>query len=174
MADGGFLAPWLRDLGAAIGLVTGIIAAAKAFLAGRPYSYVEPDNQLDGMIKLYVVNAGQRSIVITSSSVRPNDHWYIAPNASAMTGKGRAHTMYGKTETLPANRQDHNVIIAAGKTHEFFVGPRDRDAQPTWCCIVTSWQPLGGLPIKRPPLFLYKSKSQVERLFLARKGKQDR
>lgn len=172
MTSGGFLAPWLTDVGAAVGLVTGLFAAVKAFSDNRPYSYVEPDNQLDGMLKLYVVNAGRRSIVVTASYVRPGGRWYIAPNALPVTGKGKANTMYGKPETLPANWHDHNVIVEPGKRHEFFVGPRDRDAKPTWCCIVTSWQPLGGLPIKRPPLLLFKNKSQVERLFLARKGKR--
>jgi hypothetical protein len=34
MQQTGFLVPWLRDLGAAAGLVVGIIAACKAFLDG--------------------------------------------------------------------------------------------------------------------------------------------
>jgi hypothetical protein len=36
-----------------------------------------------------------------------------------------------------------------------------------------NWQPLGGLPIPRPPLLLYKRKSEIELLFLARKGRRD-
>ncbi len=36
-----------------------------------------------------------------------------------------------------------------------------------------SWVPLGGIPIHRPPLLVYKSRVEVARLFLARKGKRD-
>jgi len=50
MNETGFLAPWLRDLGAAVGLITGLFAASKAFLEGRPFSYLEPD-QTKGTLK---------------------------------------------------------------------------------------------------------------------------
>jgi hypothetical protein len=169
----GFLAPWLTDVGALVGLVTGIVAVLRAFSEGRPYSYVEPDTLLDGLLKLYVVNAGGRSIVVTYSYVRPRERWYLAPNAAALTGKGRQQSLYGKKESLPDDWHNQNVIIEAGKRHEFFLGLRERDSKPTWCCVVTCWQPLGGLPMSRPPLFVYKSGKQVERLFVARKGRQD-
>jgi hypothetical protein len=152
--------------------VTGIIGAFKAFMDDRPFLYVEPD-QLGGFLKLYVVNAGKRSIFIKSSYVRSTKHWYIAPNASPMTAHGRQHTMYGKPEKPSNNWRDQNIIVEAGKRHEFFVGTENRDAEPTWCFILISWQPLGGLPLCRPPLLLYKRKSQIVRLFRARKGKHD-
>jgi hypothetical protein len=124
------------------------------------------------MIKLSVVNAGKRPIVVTTSYVLPDGHWYVAPNATPITGKGRRELMYGKPAELPVNVHRHNVLVGRDSRHEFFVGPRDRDTKPTWCCVVTFWQPLGGLPIGRPPLVLFKNRSQIEELFLTRKGKQ--
>jgi hypothetical protein len=164
---------WLTTIGSLVGLVTGIIGAFKAFMDDRPFAYFEPDNQLDGFLKLYVVNAGKRSIFLRSSYVRSARHWYVAPNASPMTGKGRQHAKYGRPEAPSHNWRDQNVIIESGKRHEFFVGTENRDVEPTWCFVLISWQPLGGFPLCRPPLLLYKSKGQIMRLFRARKGKHD-
>jgi len=170
MNETGFLAPWLRDLGAAVGLITGLFAASKAFLEGRPFSYLEPD-QVKGTLKLYVLNAGKRSIVINRSYIRPQDGWYIAPNAPNMTGAGTQNAWYGVPDSKSDNWHNHNVIIEPTKRHEFFLVSVDRDAKPTWCFILMSCQPLGGLPIPRPPLLLHRSEAQMKRLFLARKGR---
>ncbi|HEY7299543.1 MAG TPA: hypothetical protein VH684_16680 [Xanthobacteraceae bacterium] len=163
---------WFTGIGSFVGLVTGIIGAFKAFMDDRPFSYVEPD-QLDGVLKLHIVNAGKRSIFIAACSVWPAKHWYIAPNALPMTRKGSQESRYGKREAR-SSRLDQNVIIEPGKKHEFFVGPHDGDEGPIRCFILTSWQPLGGLPVPRFPLPLLKSKSQVQRLFLARKDTHDK
>jgi hypothetical protein len=161
---------WFTVVGSFVGLVTGIIGLFKAFMDDRPFSYLEPD-QLPGFLKLYVVNAGKRSIFLRASYVRSATHWYIAPNASPMTSTGRADSWYGKHEAPSNNWRDLNVIVEPGKRHEFFIGTNDRDASPPWCFVMISWAPLGGIPICRPPLLLYKSKAEVARLFLARKGK---
>lgn len=164
---------WFTAIGSSVGLVTGMIGLFKAFMDGRPFSYLEPDQMLDGFLKLYVVNAGRRSIFIRSSYVCSAKHWYIASNASPMTGKGKAYSLYKKHEKPSNNWCDQNVIVEPGKRHEFFIGTNNRDAEPTWCFVMISWVPLGGIPIPRPPLLLYKSKAEVMRLFLARKGKRD-
>lgn len=164
---------WFTAIGSFVGLMTGMIGLFKAFMDDRPFSYLEPDQMLDRFFKLYVVNAGRRSIFIRSSYVRSAKHWYITPNASPMTGKGKAHSLYGKHEKPSNNWRDQNVIVEPGKRHEFFVGTNNRDAEPTWCLVMISWVPLGGIPIRRPPLLLYKRRAEVMRLFLARKGKRD-
>jgi hypothetical protein len=173
MEQTGFLAPWLRDLGAAVGLVVGIIAACKAFFEWRPFSYVEPD-RVDGFLKLFVFNAGKRSIVVNGSHIFPRKRWYIAINAPNITSAGRQHSWYGAPESGTASWHSHNVIIGPGKSHEFFLGLVNRNEKPTGCLVLMSWQPLGGLPLPRPPLLLQRRRTQIERLFRARKGNHDR
>lgn len=172
MQQNGFLAAWLRDLGSAVGLLLGIFAMFKVFFEGRPFSYVEPD-KVDGILKLYVLNTSKRSIVINSSLLFPEQRWYIAPNAANLTAAGLQHSRYGTPETAGKNRRSHNVIIGPEQKHEFFLGLADRDANPTYCFIFITWQPLGGLPVPRPPLLLYRNQTQIKSLFRARKGNQD-
>lgn len=180
MDQTGFLVPWLhgigawvRDIGAVVGLLTGIASVSKTFFEGRPSSYVEPD-KVDGILKLFVENRGKRSIVIRGSRIRPRSRWYIAPNASNITGAGRGHSWYGASEPASADWKSHNVIIAPGQRHEFFLGLANRDEKPAWCFALIGWQPLGGLPLPRLPLPFYRSRTQIERLFQARKSDRDR
>jgi hypothetical protein len=172
MVDTGFLAPWLTDLGSAVGLVTGLFAVFKAFMDDRPFSYLEPD-QLEGTLKLFVVNGGRRSIVIKTTYIRPAGRWYIAPNALPLTDEGRQHSRYGKPETVCTNWNNQNVIVEPGKTHELFLRSHNRDAEPRCCFVLISWQPLGGLPINRLPVLIYQNKVEIEHLFRARKGKHE-
>jgi hypothetical protein len=176
----GFLVPWLhdigawiRDVGAVVGLVTGVASVSKAFFEGRPSSYIEPD-KVDGFLRLFVENKSQRSIVVKGSRIRPRNRWYIAPNAPNVTGAGRRSRWYGPSEPASADWKSHNVIIAPGQTHEFFLGLVNRDAKPVWCFVLMGWQPSGGLPLPRLPLMFYRSRMQMEHLFNARKGDRDR
>jgi hypothetical protein len=122
--ESGFLASWLRDLGAAIGLIagligltTGLVAIFKAFFEGRPSSYLEPD-ELDWTLKLYVLNTGRGSIVINRFRILPRHRWYVAPNASLR------HTIHSAVKGW------NNVIIEPGKRHEFYLGlPHNKVSQ---------------------------------------------
>src|SRR5258708_18845489 len=153
MNEAGFLAPWLRDLGAAVGLITGLFAASKAFLEGGPFSYLEPD-QTKGTLKLYVLNAGKRSIVVNRSYIRPRDRWYIAPNAPNMTGAGTQNAWYGVPDSKSDNWHNHNVIIEPAKRHEFFLRSAAPASNPTCHLLLTISQPLSDLPLHRPPPLL--------------------
>lgn len=161
--------PWIRDLGALIGGITGLVSVFKAFFEGHPFSYLEPD-EAKGILKLYVFNTAKGSIVINGSYILPQKRWYIAPNAPNVTSEGRARSFYGAQASANTNWHRHNLIIEPGRRHEFFLGSVDHNAKLTSCFVFMFWQPLGGLSlIPRVPLLLRSSKAQMERLFQARK-----
>lgn len=167
--SGGSLFHWVRDAGALIGGVTGILAIFKAFFQDRPFSYLEPDT-MKGVFKLYVFNPDKRSIVVVGSRIFPQGRWYVAPNARNVTDLGRQEALYGSPKDAAAKWKPHNVIIGPGERHHFFLGQYDREATPTSCFIVMDWQPLGGLSIRRPPLLLRRSREQIEALYRARRS----
>jgi hypothetical protein len=175
MNETGLLGHWplIRDLGALIGLITGLVSVFKFLFQEHPFSYLEPDGMMKGIFKLYVFNAAKRPIVINKSCIFPQAKWYIAPNARHLTSDGIQHPLHGSKAPTKTSWHDHNVIIEPGKQHQFFLGLVDRHEKPPSCFIVTRWRPLGGLPLPRWPLLLYSSKAQMGRLTLALKGHRD-
>lgn len=151
----------------------GLVSILKAFFEGHPSSYLEPD-EAKGILKLYVFNTARRSIVINGSYILPQKRWYVAPNAPNVTSEGRRRSWYGAQASANTNWHNHNVIIEPGRRHEFFLGSVDQDAKLTSCFVLMFWQPLGGLSlIPRWPLLLRRSKTQMKRLFQARKSDRD-
>jgi hypothetical protein len=166
MQVSGFFA-LLRDIGATLGLFMGLGAIFK----GRPFAYVEPD-EVPGVLKSHAANDSARSVIFTRSRCFPRDDWYIAPNAKSATSVGQRHAWYGPKDPAP-KWQQHNVIVAQRKRHEFFLWQRERDDNPGWCLLVMCWQPLGGVPMPRLPLVLFRTGRQIEHIYRARRSAKD-
>lgn len=180
MGQTGFLVPWLgdlgawiRDIGSGLGLLTGIISLSKAFFDGRPSCYVEP-HEVAGILKLFVENRSKRSIVIRGSHTRPRNRWYIARNAPSVNGPGRRRKWYGSSKSAFAFWNSLDVTIAPGQKHEFFLGAVNSDITSGRCFALITWRPSSILTFPRLPLPLYRSRSEMERLFESRRGDRDR
>lgn len=145
-----FLAPWLRDFGAIVGLITGAVGIVKLMFTARPLAYLGPYGHC---WRLFVVNPTKRSFIVNRVIVLPTATYRCTAESHSVYGVA-AHGLSGF----------HYVVVEVDKQEEFEIWPKDFEADPSWLLVLLTWQPLGGVPMPRLPIVIYRTKAQVRAL----------